>query len=221
MNSMNVNQDHEVESLALTKASFAEKIARLTFEKDDPETAIPTLSLRRLHESTELTSYIHDPSICLIAQGSKRVLLGEDVYAYDAHHYLITSVNLPLVAQVLEASGEKPYLSLKLDLDQREIARMMVDSELAAHVRMSTSTFHHHFRSLTAMSPLQFQKSLRLHEARQLMFMEHLDAATAAFQVGYESPSQFSREYSRQFGAPPLKDITSLHRMTGGERRMA
>jgi AraC-like DNA-binding protein len=75
---------------------------------------------------------------------------------------------------------------------------------------MSTSTFHHHFRSMTAMSPLQFQKRLRLNEAMQLMLTEHLDAATAAFQVGYESPSQFSREYSRLFGAPPLRDITNL-----------
>lgn len=68
------------------------------------------------------------------------------------------------------------------------------------------------------MSPLQFQKPLRLHEARQLMLTEHMDAATAAFQVGYESPSQFSREYSRQFGAPPLKDIKALHLLSVGEQ---
>lgn len=84
--------------------------------------------------------------------------------------------------------------------------------ELAASVQMSTSTFHHHFRALTAMSPLQFQKWLRLHDARRLMLTEHLDAATAAFRVGYESPSQFGREYHRLFGAPPLRDIASLRR---------
>jgi len=82
--------------------------------------------------------------------------------------------------------------------------------ELAAQANMSTSTFHHHFRSLTALSPLQFQKQLRLHEARRLMLAESLDAATAALEVGYESPSQFSREYSRLFGAPPLRDISHL-----------
>ena len=313
MNRQDVNSDNDAERLASSKAAFAEKIARLTLGKDDPETAIEALSIRRCEAPTELTSYIHEPSICLIAQGSKRVLLGEDVYVYDAHHYLIASVNLPIVAQVLDASCDKPYLSLKLNLDQREIAQMMVDSnlpmpqqkqadrgmavsgvslpllhsfhrlidlletpadipilspliqkeilyrlltgeqglrlrqiasagshshqisraidwlksnyreqlrvhELAAQVRMSTSTFHHHFRSLTAMSPLQFQKSLRLHEARQLMFSERMDAATAAFEVGYESPSQFSREYSRQFGSPPLKDIKSLHLISAGER---
>jgi len=85
--------------------------------------------------------------------------------------------------------------------------------DLAAQVRMSSSTFHHHFRSMTALSPLQFQKQLRLQEARRLMLAEHMDAATAAFQVGYESPSQFSREYNRLFGAPPLRDITSLRQM--------
>jgi AraC-like DNA-binding protein len=79
---------------------------------------------------------------------------------------------------------------------------------------MSTSTFHHHFRTLTAMSPLQFQKSLRLNEARRLMLTEHQDATTAAFQVGYESPSQFSREYNRLFGAPPLRDIAKLRQLS-------
>jgi AraC-like DNA-binding protein len=83
---------------------------------------------------------------------------------------------------------------------------------------MITSTFHHHFRALTAMSPLQFQKRLRLNEAHRLMLIEPLDATTAAFQVGYESTSQFSREYSRLFVAPPLRDITNLRQMAVGER---
>jgi AraC-like DNA-binding protein len=74
-------------------------------------------------------------------------------------------------------------------------------------------TLHHHFRSMTALSPLQFQKQLRLRETRRLMLADHLDAATAAFQVGYESPSRFSREYNRLFGAPPLRDISNLRQM--------
>jgi transcriptional regulator GlxA family with amidase domain len=82
--------------------------------------------------------------------------------------------------------------------------------ELAEIASMGTSTFHHHFRSMTALSPLQYQKQLRLQEARKLMLTDLIDAATAAFQVGYESPSQFNREYSRQFGAPPVRDITNL-----------
>jgi AraC-like DNA-binding protein len=85
--------------------------------------------------------------------------------------------------------------------------------DLATQVNMSTSTFHHHFREVTAMSPLQYQKWLRLNEARRLMLTERLDATTVALQVGYESPSQFSREYGRLFGAPPLRDIASLRRL--------
>jgi len=248
---------------------------------------------------------MYEPSVCVVAQGAKRVILGEDTFIYDAHHYLITSVHLPTVVQIINASEEKPYLGLRLTLNVREISQMMVDSnlpaprvqqssrgmatgevtppllnafrrlvdlladekdipilaptiqreivyrllvgdqgerlrqiasmgsqsqqiagtiewlqknfaqqlridDLAAKAGMSTSTFHHHFRSMTALSPLQYQKHLRLQEARQLMLTEHLDAATAAFHVGYESPSQFSREYSRLFGAPPLRDIKNL-----------
>jgi AraC-like DNA-binding protein len=82
--------------------------------------------------------------------------------------------------------------------------------DLASISGMSRSTLHHHFRSLTAMSPLQFQKQLRLHAARQKMFTEELDAASAAFEVGYESPSQFNREYKRFFGQPPMRDIHAL-----------
>jgi AraC-like DNA-binding protein len=245
----------------------------------------------------------------MVAQGAKRVLLGDDTFVYDAHHYLITSVHLPTIVQIIAASREKPYLGLRLKLDQREISQLMVDSnlpppraqqssrgmatgevtlplltavqrliellseekdipilapiiqreiiyrllmgeqgtrlrqiastgsqshqiaraidwlkanftqplridDLAEQVRMSSSTFHHHFRSMTALSPLQFQKQLRLQEARRLMLAERMDAATAAFQVGYESPSQFSREYNRLFGAPPLRDIAKLRQMS-------
>jgi AraC-like DNA-binding protein len=88
--------------------------------------------------------------------------------------------------------------------------------DLAAKARMGISSFHTHFRSMTSLSPLQYQKQLRLQEARRLMLAEHLDATSAAFQVGYESPSQFSREYNRLFGAPPLRDITNLRQGTGG-----
>ncbi|SRR5260221_1083090 len=82
--------------------------------------------------------------------------------------------------------------------------------ELASMAGMSRSTLHHHFRGLTAMSPLQFQKQLRLHTARQKMLTEELDAASAAFEVGYESPSQFNREYKSVFGKPPMRDVQAL-----------
>ena len=294
--------------LASARLELAETIARLSDIQGYKATTVPALSLIRFDAPTQTTSYMHEPSICLIAQGAKRVLLGEETYAYDAQHFLLASVDLPIVAQITEASPETPYLGLKLKLDPREIAQLMADSslpppraqqesrgmavgelsefllcaflrlldlldepenipilapliqreilyrllvgeqgprlrqigaagcrshqiaraidwlkanfsqplridDLATRVRMSTSAFHHHFRSLTAMSPLQYQKWLRLHEARKLMLTEQIDAANAAFQVGYESPSQFSREYSRLFGAPPLRDIKNLQQV--------
>jgi AraC-like DNA-binding protein len=283
-------------------------IARWTEQGEMHTTAVPGLSLFRRVEPTEPICGMYEPSVCLVAQGAKRVLLGDDTYVYDAHHYLITSVHLPTIVQIIEASPDKPYLGLRLKFDLREVSQLMVDSnlpqprsqqssrgmatgevplqlinafvrlidlladekdipilapviqreiiyrllvgdqgerlrqtatagsqsqqiskaigwlknnysltismdDLAAQANMSTSTFHHHFRSLTALSPLQYQKQLRLQEARRLMLAERLDAANAAFQVGYESPSQFNREYNRMFGAPPLRDITKLRQM--------
>ena len=82
--------------------------------------------------------------------------------------------------------------------------------QLATEARMSVSALHQHFKAVTAMSPLQYQKQLRLQEARRLILANAADAATAAHRVGYDSPSQFSREYSRLFGAPPLRDIARL-----------
>jgi AraC-like DNA-binding protein len=307
-----VNQASENNSMKVALEALGESIARWTDKGDQRETAIQGLSLHRRDEPSEPTSIMYEPRICVIAQGAKRVLLGEDTYVYDPQHFLITSVDLPTVVQVIKASPEKPYLGLVLRLDQREISQLMVDSnlpppraqqssrgmatgevtlplltafqrlidllaqpkdipilapiiqreifyrllvgdqgsrlrqmasagsqshqvaraiywlkgnftqplrinDLATQVNMSTSTFHHHFRAVTARSPLQYQKWLRLYEARRLMLAEHQDATTAAFHVGYESPSQFSREYSRLFGAPPLRDITSLRQMTATE----
>jgi AraC-like DNA-binding protein len=287
---------------------LAKSITRWTDTVGLNATAISALALSRREAPTEPISHMYEPSICLVAQGAKRVLLGEDTYVYDVRHFLITSVDLPTVVQVIKASREKPCLSLLLRLDRREISQLLVDSnlppprahqssrgmatgevtlpllgafqrlidllaepkdipilapviqreilyrllvgdqgtrlrqiasagsqsqqiaraidwlkgnfthplridDLASQVNMSPSTFHHHFRTVTAMSPLQYQKWLRLNEARRLMLTENTDAATAAFNVGYESPSQFSREYSRLFGAPPLRDITNLRQI--------
>jgi AraC-like DNA-binding protein len=292
--------------------ALGKSIARWTDKSDRVETAVPGLILARRDKPTEPISIMYEPRICVIAQGAKRVQLGDDAYVYDTHHFLLTSVDLPTFVQVIKASTEKPYLGLVLNIDQREISQLMVDSNLppprpqqssrgmatgevtvplltafqrlidllaepkdipilapiiqreifyrmligdqgvrlrqmastgsqsqqiaraidwlkgnftqplridalAAQVNMSTSTFHHHFREVTAMSPLQYQKWLRLNEARRLMLAEKQDATSAAFQVGYESPSQFSREYGRLFGAPPLRDITNLRQMAAVE----
>jgi AraC-like DNA-binding protein len=303
-----VHQSIENNIIESALEALATSIARWTTECGRLETGISTLALARRDAPTEPISHMYEPSICLVAQGAKRVLLGGDTYVYDVRHFLITSVDLPTVVQVIKASREQPCLSLLLKLDRREISQLMVDShlppprshqssrgmatgevtlpllsafqrlidllaepndipilapiiqreilyrllvgdqgtrlrqiasagsqsqqvaraidwlkrnftrslridDLATHVNMSPSTLHHHFRTVTAMSPLQYQKWLRLNEARRLMLTEDSDAATAAFNVGYESPSQFSREYARLFGAPPLRDITNLRQM--------
>ena len=298
MRKQTANKMFENNSMDIALEALGKSIARLTEKGDQLVTEIPGLSLFQRNEPTQPESRMYEPRICLITQGAKRVLLGDDTYVYGERHFLITSVNLPTVVQIIKASREKPCLGLILKLDQREISQLMVDSnlplsrpqqssrgmatgevtlplltafqrlvdllaepkdipilapiiqreifyrlltgdqgarlrqiasagsqsqqiaraiewlkdnftrplridDLATQVNMSTSTFHHHFRTLTAMSPLQYQKWLRLNEARRLMLIENQDAATVAFRVGYESPSQFSREYRRLFGAPP------------------
>jgi len=312
MRKQSVKKMFENNHMEVALEALGKSIARWTDKGDQLVTAISGLALFQRDKPTQPESRMYEPRICLIAQGAKRVLLGDDTYVYGERHFLITSVNLPTVVQITKASREKPCLGLILKLDQREISQLIVDSnlpfprpqqssrgmavgevtlplltafqrlidllaepkdipilapiiqreifyrllvgdqgarlrqmassgsqsqqiaraidwlkdnftqplridDLATQVNMSTSTFHHHFRTLTAMSPLQYQKWLRLNKARRLMLIENQDAATVAFQVGYESPSQFSREYGRLFGAPPLRDITSLRQMTGKE----
>lgn len=280
-------------------------IAQWTKNEGVTPTTIPGLRLVKQSAPTQPMSVMYEPSVCVSAQGAKRVLLSGDTFTYSPGNFLITSVDLPTVVQVIKASRERPFLGFVLNLDPREISQLMVDGSLpppraqkadrgmasgtmtppllaalqrlidllaeprdipvlaqsirreityrllvsdqgarlrqvalagshghqiaqatewlkshyteplsmeslAARVHMSMSAFHHHFRVLTAMSPLQYQKRLRLTEARRLMLAENLNAGTAALRVGYESPSQFSREYRRLFERPPLEDITRL-----------
>ena len=102
---------------------------------------------------------------------------------------------------------------------ERNYASPLRIEDLAERVNMSSSSLHQHFRQLTAMSPLQYQKWLRLNEARRLMLTRGFDAASAGFEVGYESPSQFSREYARLFGAPPRRDVVRLRKQAAPDRR--
>lgn len=292
-----------------SRESLKNSIVKLTGDNSGYETPISGLWLFSATQPSPKVGGLYELSICMVVQGAKQVLLGNDTFVYDAEHYLFTSVDLPAIFQITEASPEKPYLGLKLALDLREISQLMVDrnlpvarsrtvsrgmavgkvsaslldsfkrlidlldapddipilaplikkeicyrlligeegsylrqiasagslsrqiaqaiswlrlnysqplkiEELAGMVNMSKSAFHHHFRELTAMSPLQYQKTLRLNEARRMMLAERLDASTAAFNVGYESTSQFSREYSRHFGAPPMRDVAALRNQT-------
>jgi AraC-like DNA-binding protein len=287
------------------RAALARSIDRWTAGKADVSTPIPNLAFFRREAPTPPGSCRVDPSVVLVVQGAKRMLAGDDAYAYDAERFLIASLEVPASSEVVVASPERPCLGLVLKLDlrmmtelvaearlpppkesavtrgmalgaltptllasfqrladlldepeaievlaplvQREIhyrlltgdqagrlrqivsvgsrshlvaraiewltanyASPLLVEELAERVHMSASSLHHHFRQLTAMSPLQYQKWLRLHAARRLMLNEGFDAASAAFEVGYESPSQFSREYTRLFGAPPKRDVAGL-----------
>jgi AraC-like DNA-binding protein len=289
-------------------------IAQWAKKEGANETAIPGLLLVRYSGPTRPQPAMYDPCLCVATQGSKRVLLGSDAFVYRPGNFLISSLNLPTVAQITKASRETPFLGLVLKLDPREVTQLMVDGslpppraqtadrgmangamtpplltalqrlvdllatpkdipilapvickeityrlltseqgarlrqvalagshghqisqaiqwlkakyaeplrveELAERVHMSPSAFHHHFRAMTAMSPLQYQKWLRLSEARRLMLAEDMNAGTAALEVGYESPSQFSREYRRLFEKPPLQDITQLRQAAASAAR--
>lgn len=134
----------------------------------------------------------------------------------EIHYRLLMSDVAPRLLRMVAVGSQSHRIARAIDWLKSNYARQLRVEDLAAEVRMSPSSLHHHFRQLTEMSPLQYQKWLRLNEARRLMLNEHLDAAGAAFNVGYESPSQFSREYSRLFGAPPKRDIEGMRERAGG-----
>jgi len=128
----------------------------------------------------------------------------------EIHYRLLQSDQTGRLRQITSVDGQGYRIGRAIDWLKLNYTSPLRVDELAAKVQMSTPTFHHHFRQLTLMSPLQYQKWLRLNEAKRLMLNEHQDVSSAAFKVGYESPSQFSREYRRLFGAPPKRDIAVL-----------
>lgn len=120
----------------------------------------------------------------------------------------------PRMREFVSADSQSHRISKVISVLKSRFAEPLRVRELAEDVNMSESALYHSFKQVTRMSPVQFQKKLRLHEARRLMLSEGLEAATASYRVGYESPSHFSREYSRMFGAPPRADVTKLRRET-------
>lgn len=294
------------------KAELAAKVAQLIGSAEKLATGIPRLTLHRRTAPTAACPATYEPSVIVIAQGRKQAQIGSDTLTYDSSRYLLTSVDLPTVTRVVEASDDAPCLAIALKLDisivraflsqeefhmldvppdspamstgqvtaeflsawcrlldllstpedipflsgfiEREImyrilrgpegarlraiatlgdqshrtakaiawikanyATQLRVEELAQIAGMAVSTLHHHFRALTAMSPLQYQKQIRLQAARARMLADDVDAATVAFEVGYESASQFNREYSRLFGQPPIRDVRTL-RSSGAPR---
>ncbi|MHC5735917.1 AraC family transcriptional regulator [Nostoc sp.] len=128
----------------------------------------------------------------------------------EMYYRLLMGEQGEAVRQIATSGSNMQRIAEVIKLIKADFIKPMRIEELAGQASMSPSSFHHHFKEVTSMSPLQYQKQLRLLEARRLMLAENSDAANAAYQVGYESPSQFSREYSRMFGAPPIKDIERL-----------
>lgn len=308
---MNVINDQQTERDAQRLQSGREELVELmttTIRQDGVIEALPGLHLGRLSAPMEKLHSVLEPSLCVIAQGSKVVFVGSSRYHYDPFRYLLTTLELPRVSQVTEASREKPYLSLRLELDPNLVGSVMIEAgqviskgnadteattvnildaglldavvrlvrlldspfearilmplikreivyrllmgnqggrlwhltvsggytsniaraverlrqdfdqpvrieELAQELGMSVSSFHQHFKSVTAISPLQFQKRLRLQEARRLMLSEDFDATSAAYQVGYSDTAHFNREYKSLFGAPPIRDIQRLREL--------
>ncbi len=128
----------------------------------------------------------------------------------EIHYRLLMSDQAALLWQITSAGSQSQRVAKAIDWLKVNYASPLRIEDLASRVQMSTSSLHHHFRKLTAMSPLQYQKWMRLNEAKRLMLNEAMDATSAAFQVGYESPSQFNREYSRMFGISPKRDVVTL-----------
>jgi AraC-like DNA-binding protein len=299
----------ETAGRAAYRLSNMQELAALTAKYSNGDgihqTAIDALTCIRLSAPHLQLPAVYQPSICVIAQGTKQVLLENEIYGYAPPQFLAVSVDLPLTGQVTEASAEKPYLCLAIAFDARQmtdliaqtgdaswsrgqtsrglfvgemdgamqeatlrlarlldtpldipvlaplalrefhyrllkspygpaIAQMAIAGsnthkiaqairriktqlatpiqveELATMANMSPSSFHQHFKAVTAMSPVQYQKRLRLTEARHILLAENADAASAAYRVGYQSVSQFSREYARMFGAPPKRDAENI-----------
>ena len=117
--------------------------------------------------------------------------------------------------QIATLGGHSHRMAKAIERIRKEFNQTLNIETIARDLAMSVSSFHHHFKTVTAMSPLQFQKRLRLQEARRLMFGEHLDAASAAYRVGYDDASHFNREYKRLFGLPPMRDVEQMRESPG------
>lgn len=301
--------EREAQRLQTSREELVERIMNIIHE-DGVFEPLKGLHLVRLSTPQERLHSVLEPSLCVIAQGSKEVHLGDHRYVYDPSSYFLVTMELPQVTRVLEASRENPYLSFRLELDSQVVSSVMVEAGIAVSPRkpvdsramtvstldanlldsvvrlvrllddpteapvlmpmivreiiyrllkgdqgarlrhmtvlggattqiaravqrihqdfdqplsieqlaqefgMSISTFHQHFKAVTAMSPMQFQKHLRLQEARRLLLGDALDATSVAYRVGYNDAAHFSREYKSLFGAPPMRDVQRLRGAT-------
>ncbi len=305
MNSELRSSDNKIVPIDPAEAELVRRVENGAHCDGVTATALPGVAFIRGSEVAQPLPAVYSPSLCVVVQGRKRAIIADESFYYDAFNYLFVSVTLPMMGQILDASPQRPYLCIRIEVDMREVSRLLLEiadqgaaiertskplyvgrmhaeltdvllrfvrlldtpqdiavlaplaareiwyrllrgeigpvlrqlveqdgpvqrvsraiemlqkrydqplhvEDLAEAAHMSVSTFHAHFKTVRAMSPLQFQKRLRLHEARRLMVSEGLDGAGAGHRVGYSSPSQFNREYRRLFGAPPHRDIGQL-----------
>jgi hypothetical protein len=192
----------EARGVGAGRDELAERVARAVGEDGTVE-APGGLRLLRQSSPTPKDHGVSSPAFCVIAQGSKEVLLGDDCYRYDANHYLVTAAALPTATRVTEASEERPYLGVVLGLDPALVGSVMVE---AGHPAPGN---HAAVRAFD-VGPLEaglLDAVMRLQEARRLMLGENLDAG---FRVGYGDASHFTREYKRLFGVPPMRDVEGL-----------
>ncbi|HBT5382035.1 TPA: AraC family transcriptional regulator [Klebsiella pneumoniae] len=212
-------------SVEILLGELSRDIAQRTPGTDDFPTAVEGLELFRRNEPAPPVSCLVPPSIVLVADGAKIMWVGGEPYEYipvlgpliqrEIHYRLLMSDQSDHLRQIAAVDGHGYRIGKAIDWLKTNIASPLRVEELASRVQMSTPSFHHHFRQLAGMSPLRYQKWLRLNEARRLMLNEHYDVTTAAYAVGYESLSHFSREYTRMFGESPKRDITELRKSAG------
>ncbi|MEZ5580483.1 MAG: helix-turn-helix domain-containing protein [Candidatus Competibacteraceae bacterium] len=158
---------------------------------------------RRAYSTPSITS-------CRLLEHPQDIAVLAPLVQQEIVYHLLTSEQGPRLRHITSIGNHGYRIARAIDWLKDHFNQRLRIEDLANQAGLSTSAFHNHFRAVTAMSPLQFQKKMRLNEARRLMLTEHMEAATAAYEVGYDSPSQFSREYSRQFGVPPMRDIKNL-----------
>ncbi len=287
-------------------------LVRLAANEGVNPTAWPELFLIRANRPIARHQVVYKPCLCIVAQGRKQAFFGDRVVTYDPNNFLIVSLQLPIEAEIVEASTERPFLGLVLEIDAAMVSQLILDMDgmapvsatnsrvqdavstsradepfmqsvirllraledpvdrhilgsaavrevfyrvlrssqgdvlrslalsdsnayrvfrvqrfleenytshlnitsIACSCNMSESTLHHAFKEATSLSPIQYLKKVRLHQARLMMVNAGLGAGEAGFQVGYESPSQFSREFKRLFGVPPSRAAESLPGVT-------
>ena len=155
--------------------------------------------------------FIHDvKKVLALVPKDKQSLLFSATFSDEIRDLANTLLKNPQSIQVTPSNTTVQRISQVIEFLKRNYDKAIGIAQMIDMANMSPSSFHSHFKEVTAMSPLQYQKRLRLLEARRMMLAEAVDASNAAYRVGYESPSQFSREYSRMFGAPPVRDIESI-----------